>query len=116
MRSHADVDADHATTSWLSNLFSPRIERLKWELSMQRRRVEPVNEFKFDPLLTLRGNLVVATLAEAAAFTRSFAKPRLPRTKATVLRWLSARPAPVTFPPGRFKLVIPAGDAITESG
>jgi hypothetical protein len=43
---------------------------------------------EFDPPLTLRGNLVVATLAEAAAFTRSLAKPRLPRTKATVLRWL----------------------------
>jgi hypothetical protein len=55
---------------------------------MQRRRIEPIDEFKFDPPLTLQGNLVVATLAEAAAFTRSLAKPRLPRTKATVLRWL----------------------------
>ena len=55
---------------------------------MQRRRIEPTNEFKFDPPLTLRENLVVATLAEAAASTRSLKKPRLPKTKATVLRWL----------------------------
>jgi hypothetical protein len=67
---------------------SPRIERPKWELSMQRRRIEPIDEFKFDPPLMLQGNLVVATLAEAAAFTRSLKKPRLPKTKATVLRWL----------------------------
>jgi hypothetical protein len=44
-------------------------------------------DFKFDPPLILRGHIIVATLDDAAAFTRSL-NPRLPKTRDNVLRWL----------------------------
>jgi hypothetical protein len=46
-----------------------------------------MSDFKFDPPLTLRGHIVVTTLDDAAAFTRSL-NPRLPKTRDNVLRWL----------------------------
>jgi hypothetical protein len=45
-------------------------------------------QFLFEPPLTLAGDTVVRTLDEAAAFARSLAMPRMPKTKENILRWL----------------------------
>jgi hypothetical protein len=55
---------------------------------MQRRPFRPAGEFRFDRPLTLQENIVVHTLSEAAAFTRSYTTPRLPMTRDSLLRWL----------------------------
>jgi hypothetical protein len=55
---------------------------------MRRRPFPPTGEFRFDRPLTLRKNTVVRTTGDAAAFVRSYANPRMPKTRATVLRWL----------------------------
>jgi hypothetical protein len=45
-------------------------------------------QFKFDPPLTLQGDIVVHTLEDAAVFARSYPKPRLPKSRDSVLRWI----------------------------
>jgi hypothetical protein len=49
---------------------------------------QAMSEFQFDPPLTLRGNIVVLTLDDAVAFTRSYTTPRMPAIRDSVLRWL----------------------------
>jgi hypothetical protein len=47
-----------------------------------------MQEYEFDPPLALQGDIVVATLDDAAAFARSLISPRLPKTRDNVLRCL----------------------------
>jgi hypothetical protein len=45
--------------------------------------------FRFDPPLTLKNDLNVETLDEAVAFVRTYTTPRLPKTRDSVLFWLT---------------------------
>jgi hypothetical protein len=47
-----------------------------------------MSDFRFNPPLTLRGDIVVTTLDDAAAFVSSYTTPRMPKTRESVLRWL----------------------------
>jgi hypothetical protein len=49
---------------------------------------KPPPQVRFDPPLFLKGEIEVTTLAEAAAYVRSFESTRMPRTRDSVLRWL----------------------------
>jgi hypothetical protein len=44
--------------------------------------------FRFDPPLDLKNDLKVETLDDALAFAQSYATPRLPKTRESVLFWL----------------------------
>jgi hypothetical protein len=41
--------------------------------------------YKFNPPLTLKGDVVVRTLDEAVAFVRSYQNPQLPKSSAALL-------------------------------
>ena len=55
---------------------------------MDSHAARPAEQFRFDPPLTLRGDIVVHTLADAATFARSYPMPRLPKGRDSVLRWI----------------------------
>jgi len=44
--------------------------------------------FRLDPPLDLKNDLKVETLDDALAFAQSYATPRLPKTRESVLFWL----------------------------
>jgi hypothetical protein len=44
--------------------------------------------FRFDPPLDLKNNFKIETLDDAVAFAQSYATPRLPKTRESVLFWL----------------------------
>jgi hypothetical protein len=47
-----------------------------------------MSEFRFNPPLTLRGNIIVTTLDDAAAFVRSYTTPKMRKTRDNIPRWL----------------------------
>jgi hypothetical protein len=51
-------------------------------------RSQSMIDFEFDPALMLEGDVVIVTLDDAAAFARTLVRPRLPRTRESVVRWL----------------------------
>jgi hypothetical protein len=55
---------------------------------MDSHAARPPEQFRFDPPLTLRGDIVVHTLEDAAVFARSYPTPRLPKGRDSVLRWI----------------------------
>jgi hypothetical protein len=55
---------------------------------MDSHAARPPDQFRFDPPLTLRGDIVVHTLEDAAMFARSYPTPRLPKGRDNVLRWI----------------------------
>jgi hypothetical protein len=49
-----------------------------------------MTEYTFDPPITLKGNILVFTLDDAAAFVRSYKKPKWRTGQQTVLRRLES--------------------------
>jgi hypothetical protein len=47
-----------------------------------------MSEFRFDPPLSVKNDFTIATLDDALGFARSYATPRLPKTRESVLFWL----------------------------
>jgi len=47
-----------------------------------------MSAFRFDPPLSLKNDVNVETLDDALSFAQSYATPRLPKTRETVLSWL----------------------------
>jgi hypothetical protein len=53
-----------------------------------------MTEFRFDPPLTLKDNIVVFTLDDAAAFVRSYKHTKWPEAQESVLRRLEGADSP----------------------